>query len=263
MAYADQTVAPFATRALPVRRIAQADLDWALAEGWKDFRARRGDVLLLPIVYTVAGLLAAALCLNETFLPFVFPLMAGVSILGPAAAVGFYELARRREQNLPSDWTHFLDPLRGRGRMKLALLTLGLLALFAAWVLIAALIHGQTLGRLGSLGLADFFRDMVSTPQGWALIIAGNLAGFIFAVAALVLTMVSFPMIVDKPASATTAVLTSIRAARANPAAVAGWGLRVAGLLVLGSLPLFAALPVVIPVLGYATWHLYTRLVVR
>jgi uncharacterized membrane protein len=75
--------------------------------------------------------------------------------------------------------------------------------------------------------------------------------------------MVSFPLSVDKVISPFTAVATSIEAVRANPKTIALWGLRVVALLILGSIPAFVGLAVVLPVLGYASWHLYTRLVVR
>jgi uncharacterized membrane protein len=58
-----------------------------------------------------------------------------------------------------------------------------------------------------------------------------------------------------------TAVSTSVKAVIANPGPMAVWGLTVAGLLVLGSIPAFVGLVVVVPVLGHATWHLYRKLV--
>ncbi len=246
-----------------VRRISESDLDWALAQGWKDFREKRGDILILALLYPLLGFLAAAVTLDGTFLPMFFPLIAGVSILGPVAASGFYEIARRREAGLASSWKHFLDPLNGRSRAGLAILTAGLAMLFVGWLLTAAVIAAATLGVAPSTGAADLLRRIVTTPQGWTMVLLGNLAGFVFAAATLILSMVSFPMVVDGTGGPLTAVITSISAFQKNPGVIASWGLRVAGLLVLGSLPAFLGLAIVLPVLGYATWHLYTRLVVR
>ena len=258
------TAAPAAAEPRPeVRRIDQGDLNWALAEGWRDFKAKRGDLIILALIYPLVGLATAAAAVNAAFLPMLFPLVAGLSIMGPAVASGFYELARRREAGLESSWGHFFDPLRGRSRPSLAILTAGLAALFIGWLIVAALIYAGTMGPDHGVGLSTFFRRMFTTPEGWALIAAGNLAGFVFAVVTLVLSLVSFPMVVDKPVNAAVAVATSIRAVAANPAATASWGLRVAVLLAIGCLPMFVGLAVVLPVLGYATWHLYTRLVVR
>jgi uncharacterized membrane protein len=246
-----------------IRRIDGTDVSWALAEGWRDFKAKRGDVIVLALLYPLAGLLAAAAAFDDRVLPLVFPLVAGLSIVGPAVATGFYELARRREAGLDSSWLHFIDPLKGRSRMALAALTAGLVVLFLLWLLAAEAIFQSTLASLNPIGLGDFLQKLVNTPEGIKMIVEGNLAGGVFAVLTLILTFVSFPMIVDKPVDAGTAIQTSLRAFARNPATVAGWGVRVAALLLLGCLPAFMGLPIVLPVLGYATWHLYTRLVVR
>jgi uncharacterized membrane protein len=47
----------------------------------------------------------------------------------------------------------------------------------------------------------------------------------------------------------------------ANPITMAAWGFIVAALLLLGSIPAFFGLAVVMPVLGHATWHLYRKVV--
>jgi uncharacterized membrane protein len=254
---------PFTQTGPNVRRINEDDLRWALSEGWKDFQAKRGDILFLALIYPLVGLAAAVAVFNEQLLPMFFPLVAGLSIFGPAVASGFYEIARRRELGLESSWLHFLDPVRGRGGVGLAVLTAGLAVLFAAWLLAAWAIYADTLGTDHPVGAAAFFRGVFTTPEGWTMIVLGNLVGFMFAVATLVLAVVSFPMVVDKPIDADVAVSTSVRAVMENPKVMALWGLRVAGLLALGSLPGFVGLAIVLPVLGYATWHLYTRLVER
>jgi uncharacterized membrane protein len=263
MATLQSAHAPFTAAGPKVRRISQDDLRWALSEGWKDFQAKRGDIILLALIYPAVGIVAAAMALDNQLLPLFFPLVAGVSILGPAVASGFYELARRRETGEDSGWVHFFDPVRGRARGGLVLLTLGLVVLFAGWVLAAWLIYADTIGSYQNMSLSEFLRRAFTTPEGWAMIVLGNLVGFAFAVATLVLAVVSFPMMVDKPVDADVAVMTSLRAVMENPKVMALWGLRVAALLALGCLPGFVGLAIVLPVLGYATWHLYTRLVER
>ena len=250
--------------ALPeVRRIGTSDLTWALAEGWKDFTAKRGDLIFLGLLYPIICGVAVALAFNEPLLPLFFPLVAGLSIAGPAVASGFYELARRREEGRDASWWHFVDPLNGRSRWPLALLTLGLAVLFVAWLGVAYAIYAVTFGADAPMHVGDFFGRLFTTGEGWQLILLGNLAGAVFAVITLVVALVSFPMVVDKPVDAGTAVRTSLKAVRENPGEVFGWGVRVAALLLLGLIPAAIGLAVVLPWLGYATWHLYTRLVVR
>lgn len=246
-----------------IRRIDAGDLYWALAEGWHDFTAKRGDLIVAGLLYPLICFIAIFATLNQPLLPLMFPLVAGLSIAGPAAASGFYELARRRETGIEASWWHFLDPLRGRSRAPLAVLTIILAALFIGWLGTAYAIYLETLGRTGPMRLADGFARLFSTREGWELIVFGNAAGLGFAIVTLIVSLVSFPMVVDRPVDAWTAVHTSIRAASRNPGAVLRWGIMVAALLVLGTLPFAIGLAVVLPWLGYATWHLYTRLVIR
>jgi len=246
-----------------VRRISARDLDWALAKGWNDFLEVRGDVVLLAVIYPLVGVFAAAISFNVQLLPLLFPLIAGISILGPGVALGFYELGRRREAGLDASWRHGFDAIWRRGRTGLALLILGLVGMFLAWMTIAALIYGVTVRRDHPTGVADLVWIVFTTPHGWMLILFGNLAGLAFATSTLALMTVAFPMVVDKPVGARVAVMTSLAAAAQNPREMASWGLRVAGLLALGCLPMFIGLAIVLPVLGFATWRLYTRLVER
>jgi uncharacterized membrane protein len=246
-----------------IRRISGKDLDWALSEGWKDFNAKRGDILVLAVLYPVLGLLAAAIALNDRLLPVFFPLVAGLTVMGPAVAAGFYEIARRRGLGISSSYRHFFDPLNGRSRRPLVMLTLMSLAFFTAWIAAAWVIYSLTLARIEPMTLAGGFQQLFSTPEGLSMVVIGNAVGAVFAVLTVFLTLVSFPMVVDRPVDAGTAVGTSVRAVSANLPTVASWGIRVAVLLILGSLPLFIGLAVVLPVLGYATWHLYTRMVER
>ncbi|WP_213980104.1 DUF2189 domain-containing protein [Sphingomonas sp. dw_22] len=245
-----------------VRTIGTADLRDALRQGWADLLEWRGDLIFVGIIYPAVGLIAAIVALQGSLIPFFFPLAAGISLLGPAVAIGFYELARRREQGLPSDWSHFFGFATRPALDSISVVVGLLLAVFLAWLAVAA---GLYFGLMGTepLTLGAFVTQLFTTPQGWALIVVGNLAGLFFAIAVLTLSVVSMPMLVDRDVDARTAIDTSIRAVAANKGVMLRWGLIVAALLVLGSIPLFVGLAVVLPVLGYATWHLYTRLVVR
>ena len=249
---------------IPVRRIGTDDLRWALSKGWADFNEKRGDLLFIALLYPLIGLMTAVFAWNDQLLPLIFPLVAGLSILGPAVASGFYELARRREEGREASWRHFFDPLLGRGGPTIVWLTIGLAGLFVAWLTAAYLIYLATMGPDYPAGIGQFVERVFTTPSGWMLIVLGNLTGAVFATIVLAVSVVSFPLAVDLDSvDATTAIDTSLRAFGANTATMLGWGARVAGLLVLGSLPAFIGLAVVLPVLGYATWHLYTRLVAR
>jgi uncharacterized membrane protein len=246
-----------------IRTISRADLSWALREGWADFLEKRGDIVLVAILYPLLMLAMAWVALGNGLFPLLMPLTAGLSLLGPIVAVGFYELARRREEGRDAGWAHFLDPFRGPSAAQIIPLGIFLGLLFLAWIAVAWAIYQITLGTLQPADPATFVRLLFTTSEGWQLILFGNLAGFVFAAITLVTTVVSFPLLVDRPIDLVIAVQTSLRAARRNPVEIAIWGLTVAVLLALACIPLFVGLVVALPVLGYASWHLYTRLVDR
>lgn len=246
-----------------VRAITTDDLRIALRQGWEDFNEKRGDLIFAGIIYPVVGFIVAAFAMNRSLIPVIFPLMAGLTILGPAVASGFYELAKRREQGKDSSWWHFLDVFKSPQLPDILTLAGILGAVFGGWIVAALLIHTATMGPALPTSVGGFLRDVFTTPGGWAMIIAGNLAGLGFAMIALLVSAVSFPMLVDKPVSWADAMSVSMRAMAKNPGVMLRWGLTVAALLVIGSIPFFVGLAVVLPVLGYATWHLYTRVVVR
>jgi uncharacterized membrane protein len=242
-----------------VRRIGLEDLKIALAQGLDDYWAKRGELLYLGLIYPMVGVAAFMIAFRADLLPLAFPLAAGISLMGPPVASGFYELSRRRERGEDPSWIDMLSIFKTPPFAGIAALTGCVGVLFAAWAIYAA-----TLGGAGPpASAAEFLQRLFMTPAGWTLIIVGNLVGLVFAVAALSISVISFPMLVDLRAGPLTAAETSLRAVAANPRTFAAWGLIVAGLLVIGSIPLFVGLAVVLPILGYSTWRLYTRVVER
>lgn len=248
--------------AMPVRSITADDLGASLRDGYEDFKAKRGDLIFVGLLYPAIGILTAALVTGSN-LVLLFPLFAGLSLMGPVVAVGFYEIARRREKGLDSSWPHFFDAVRGRQAASIAGLGVGLLAIFGAWLASAALLYAAFMGPQPPASIPAFLGDLFGTPGGWALIIVGNLVGLGFALIVLATSVVSLPMLVDRRVRAERALAVSIAAFRRNPVVLLRWGLTVAAILVVGAIPLLVGLAVALPILGYATWHLYTRLVDR
>ncbi|MGP9810838.1 DUF2189 domain-containing protein [Rhodopseudomonas sp. NSM] len=245
----------------PVRRIALADLHDALRRGWDDFKAVPSHAVMLCVIYPVLGLVLARLVLGYSVLPLLFPLAAGFALIGPFAALGLYELSRRREAGEDASAWHAFDVLRSPSFG--AMLGLGaiLLAVFVVWIATAQGIYVSTFGHAPAAAIPDFVTRVLTTPEGWSLIAIGCGVGFLFAVAALCVSVVAFPMMLDRQAGVGEAVTASLRVVARNPLEIAVWGLIVAALLVLGSLPAFLGLAVVIPLLGHATWHLYRKVI--
>lgn len=246
-----------------VHRIGLADLKDVLAKGLSDFGAFRTDVIFLCLFYPLVGLVLATLTFGYDLLPILFPLVSGFALIGPVAAVGLYEMSRRREQGLHTNWATAFAVLGSPSFGAIVVLALLLTAIFGLWLLAAWQIYAATLGPEPPVSLDSFVTDVFTTQAGWTLIALGVGAGFLFAVLVLTISVVSFPMLLDRDVGLITAVRTSVRAVAANPGPMAAWGLIVAASLLLGTLPLFVGLIIAIPVLGHATWHLYRKLVPR
>ena len=246
---------------LVIRKIGLSDLSDALRLGWEDFKAVPSHAIILCVIYPVLGLVLFRMVLGYSVLPLLFPLAAGFTLIGPFAALGLYELSRRRERGEEAAAWDAIDVLRAPSFG--AMLGLGtlLLALFGIWITAADAIYIATIGHAPAASIPDFATRVLTTPEGWSLIVVGCGVGFLFAVVALCVSVVSFPLMLDRHANAIDAIRTSLRAVMKNPFAMAAWGLIVAVLLAIGSLPFFVGLAVVLPVLGHATWHLYRKMV--
>jgi uncharacterized membrane protein len=246
-----------------VARITVTDLWQALAGGFRDFAAFRTDVAFLCVLYPIAGLILVRLAFGYRMLPLLFPLASGFALVGPFAAVGLYEMSRRREQGAQIGWSDAFGVGRSPAIGAIVALGLLLMAIFLLWLAAAMAIYAATLGPEAPVSAAAFVRNVFTTHAGWALIGVGVGVGFLFAVLVLAISVVSFPLLLDREAGLDTAILTSVRTVTANPGPMALWGLIIAAGLVIGSIPCLLGLIMVMPVLGHATWHLYRRVVPR
>jgi uncharacterized membrane protein len=240
-----------------VRNIDFSDIRDALARGLDDFLTMPSHLVFLCLIYPIVGACLAAT--NALFL--LYPLASGFALIGPFAAIGLYELSRRRELGMDTSWRHAFDVLSSPAMPSILALGLLLMMIFLCWLATAQALYVWLFGPVAPQSYAQFIEEVLTTAHGWALILLGNGIGFVFAALVLSISAISFPLIIDRDVGAAVAIHTSVRAVLANPVMMALWGLIVAALLVLGTLPLFIGLAVVMPVLGHATWHLYRKVV--
>ncbi|MBV8972482.1 MAG: DUF2189 domain-containing protein [Sphingomonadaceae bacterium] len=257
------SLAPTATptAAPQVRHLTPADLRASLKAGVDDFQLMPTYLVLLTLIYPAVGLIAARWAQGNDIVPLIFPLISGFALVGPLAAVGLYELSRRREAGLDTRWTHVFDVLKAKSLATIIGLAVILTVLFVAWLASALAIQRWAFGSSNMGSMTAFLGQVFDTAAGVRLIVVGNLVGFVFAAVTLCIAAFSFPMALDRDVGLPEAVATSVRVAAANPMVMAMWGLIVVGLLVLGAIPAFVGLAVVMPILGHATWHLYRRAV--
>ncbi len=245
----------------PVRRIGVSDLVDALHLGFSDFWEKPSHYVFLCLIYPLVGVVLATWTSGNNALPLLFPLMSGFALIGPFAALGLYEISRRREAGLDTSWWHALEVRQSPAIPSIIAVGLFLLAIFVVWLLAAQAVYMWCFGPNPPASLGSFVTDVLTTSRGWTLIIVGNLVGLIFAIVVLATTVIAFPILLDRDIGAYDAMYTSVRALLTNPIPMLVWGLIVAALLVIGSIPLFAGLAVVIPILGHATWHLYRKVI--
>ncbi len=261
MAYVRSDFDARSNTAVPrIRQIKVADLTDALRRGFDDLMAMPTFAIFVIVIYPVIGLLLMRLTFGYELLPLLFPLVAGFPLIAPFAALGLYELSRRREQGLPVSWAALDDISSSRIR---AALTMGLilLGIFMVWMGVAAVLYNLVFGNWVPPSVEAFLHEVFTTRAGLTLIILGCGAGLLFAILTFAISAISFPMVLDRDVDALTAMKTSVRAVSENPVTMGVWALIIAGALVLGSLPFFIGLIVVLPLLGHATWHVYRKVV--
>ena len=250
------------TVALPVvRSLRVEDLRDVLRKGMEDFWANPTHVVFLCAIYPVVGLLLFRVTFAYELLPLLYPLAAGFALVGPFAALGLYEISRRRELGLDTSWRHAFDIIHSPSLGPIMALGVVLLVIFGAWITVANSVYVAIFGNQPLTSPVEFAYEVLTTPKGYALIIIGNAVGFIFALAAASVSVISFPLLLDRHVSLQVAVLTSLNVVVKNPVAMGVWFLIVAGGLLIGSLPLLIGLAIVLPILGHSTWHLYRKAV--
>src|SRR3982074_3506863 len=181
-----------------IRTIQLSDLHEALRLGWEDFKAVPSHAIILCVIYPVLGLVLARTVLGYSVLPLLFPLAAGFALLGPFAALGLYELSRRRERGEEASASDALGVLRAPSFGAMLGLGTMLLALFATWVAAADAIYVAVFGHTPAASIPDFATRVLMTPGGRPRVIVGWGGGFLFALVALCVSVVCFPLLLPR-----------------------------------------------------------------
>ena len=250
------------TRAMPkVRRLEMSDLKYALKAGVDDFAACRSDAMFLVLFYPLIGLVMVVMGFSMNLLPLLVPMIMGFALIGPLAAVGLYEMSSRREAGFEPKWMDAFDVIRSPSFGAILMLGVYLAALFFVWLICANSVYTWTLGPEPPVSLAGFVTETFTTTAGWMMIILGSGLGALFALAALAISVVSFPLLLDRHVGLPVAVVTSVRVLRTSPVVTLTWGALIGTSLVIAAIPFLLGLVVVVPIFGHATWHLYRRAV--
>ena len=243
-----------------VRRIGASDIAEDLGEGLRDFQALPLYGLAFGTLYAAGGILIV-LCLTAFgMVYFAYPLAAGFALIGPFVATGLYEVSRRREAGQKVSFGAIWSTVRSRSEIGwMAFVTL---FFFVIWMYQVRLLIALFLGLNASFSsLKDFVTTVLTTSEGLLFLAIGNLEGAALSLILFSLTVVSFPLLLDREVDFVTAMVTSVRAVVTSPLPMIGWAAVIVLLLIVSAIPYFLGLIVTVPLLGHTTWHLYRRIV--
>ena len=244
-----------------IRDIDGHDIAEAFAAGLADFRAVPLKGLFFGGFYALGGLFLVWLTFVIGVGYLTYPFATGFALLGPFVAVGCYEISRRREMGASLAWRDILGVMLEQSRRELGWMAFVTLFIFIMWMYQVRILLVLCLGLKNFTTAGEFLHVVTSTPEGLLFLMLVHLDGAVVSLVAFTLTVVSFPMLLDREVDFITAMITSVKAVITNPKTLLAWAAIVTALMFVAVLPGFLGLFVVLPVLGHTTWHLYRRLV--
>ena len=244
-----------------IRTIGFGDLWRSLREGYDDFNASPTTAVFLTVLFPLFVLLLTLFLVGGNLLHMAFPVVAGLTLIGPVVSVWLFEMSRRRERELDFSWGSTFDFIHSAAFAPILALSVLMMLLYVGWLYMAQFLYFGLFADDAPVSASAFVSELLTTRRGAGLIVYGLGVGFIFAFTVLAISVVAFPLLLDRPASAATAVAVSIRAVTSNLMVMAAWGLIVIVLLAAGAIAFLVGLAAVLPILGHSTWHLYRKVV--
>ncbi|MCK8463722.1 DUF2189 domain-containing protein [Aliiroseovarius sp. S1339] len=242
-----------------IEPIGFGDIITALKAGVRDFTRAPAFGLFFAAFYVIMGNLIYLQLdvLEQSY--WIIPIGLGFPLLAPFLAVGLYEVSRRLELGEPLDWAQILGVVFNQKDRQFPSIAMVIIMIFMFWVFVAHLVFAIFMGLEPLTNITSNWQDALLNRNGITMLVVGTGVGAVLSFCLFSLTVTSLPLLLDRELDFITAMIYSFQSVLQNLAPMIGWGLLISVLMLIGMLPFFLGLFVVLPVLGHATWHLYRR----
>jgi uncharacterized membrane protein len=244
-----------------VQAVTWGDVRAALEKGVRDFQRAPAFGLFFGSFYAIGGIIVSWLMFYLNMVYMVIPLVIGFMLIGPFVAVGLYEVSRCLEQGRPLTWKGVLTVMFKQREREFVWLCFVTLFVFWVWIYQVRLLLALFFGMKTFTTLAGFVDMLFSTANGISFVIVGSLVGTVLALVLFSITVVSFPLLLDRDVDVVTAMITSVKSVTTSQVPMILWALTIGLSIAVAAIPAFLGFLFVLPILGHATWHLYRRIV--
>ena len=255
----DQTNETQAAGYVPdIQSITTQDIRESLRRGWQDFSRAPSFGFFFSAVYVFGGMAMVYILAVTGKTWAVLPIVVGFPLIGPFATVGLYEVSRRLQKGEPLVWGEILGVVFREKDRQMPSIAAIILIFFLFWNFLAHMIFALFMG-LSVMTNVSSSLDVYLTSNGLSMLAVGSVVGGVLAFLLFSITVICLPLLLDREIDFVTAMITSFNAVLQNFVPMMVWAAVIVVLLVIGMLPAFLGLLVVLPLLGHATWHLYQR----
>ena len=246
---------------ISVSALTAPQLREALAAGVRDFRRAPAFGLFFGAIYAVGGILISLTLLQFDLGSVAYPLAVGFALIGPFVAVGLYEVSRRLETDTPLTWGGVLGVVFAQRKRQIAQMVFVVVFALLMWMYQVRILLAVFLGFRSFATLGEFWTVLTTTESGLWFLLVGHGIGAVLSLVVFALTVVSFPLLLDREVDVVTAMITSVKAVFASPVVMIAWAALIAACIYVSIGLAFLGLLITLPILGHATWHVYRQIV--